>query len=192
MPAPIGPLFGFVFGVAFAWAAGSALARSRPTRPLGRAVALVLLFALAVFAPACAYFVAFEEDWAWLYLLDARRLPSAIDLALVLADVAAVLGGFFATLSIARQRRLLPLLATGAVPAAIAVATILWALPRLSTVATWAQFHGDFGTRAVAGSSLGWALLWMNGLVLAGAAWTARELRRLGRDRDQPPASIAD
>jgi hypothetical protein len=51
--------------------------------------------------------------------------------------------------------------------------------PRLSVQATYAQFHGDFGTHAVAGGPLGYALIWTT-LVLSGAfAWTAHALRRM-------------
>jgi len=51
--------------------------------------------------------------------------------------------------------------------------------PRLSVQATYAQFHGDFGTRPVAGGPLGYALIWTTLVIVGGAAWTAYALRRM-------------
>jgi hypothetical protein len=52
-------------------------------------------------------------------------------------------------------------------------------LPRLRVVASYAQFHGDFGTEPLAGSPVGVGLLWMTTVVAFSAAWTTRMLRRL-------------
>ena len=49
----------------------------------------------------------------------------------------------------------------------------------LSVQATFAQFHGDFGTRPVAGGSLGIALIWTTIVLGLATAWTSYALRRM-------------
>lgn len=178
MPAPIAPLVGFVLGVAFAWANADELLRSHAS-PIGsRSLVLVALFATLVFAPVGAYFLAFHGDWAYAYFIDTRRIPSALDLALVLLNAASIPVGFVVAASRARARRLIPLLTLAVPPALLALLFLLLTAGRLAVHASYAQYHGDFGTRPVAGSSLGYGLLWMNTLLAMGTAWTTRELRR--------------
>ena len=54
-------------------------------------------------------------------------------------------------------------------------------VPFMLLFALYVQFHGDFGTRPVAGSPLGYALLGMTLILLAGAAITVIWLRRSGQ-----------
>jgi len=146
-----------------------------------RSLVLITLFATIVFAPIAAYFLAFEADWSYAYFIDTRRIPSALQLALVLVDAASVPVGFVVAASYARSRKLVPLFTLGTSPALFALACVAVAAGRLGIQASYAQFHGDFGTRPVAGSSLGYALLWMDTLLVAGAVWTTRQLQRLTR-----------
>ena len=91
MPAPIAPLIGFALGVAFAWWAREELARSQASAGVGsRSLVIVTLFATVVFAPIGAYFLAFEADWSYAIFVDTGRIPSALQLALVLLDAASV------------------------------------------------------------------------------------------------------
>lgn len=177
MPAFIAPLVGFVIGIGFAWAAADELAKAGTyaRRPL----TVVALFATLVYAPSCAYFLAFEGDWAFAYFLDTRTVPSAVDLTLVLLDAASVMLGFLVGAPRARARKLVPLLSIAGGPALLAMVAILAMTSRLSVQASYAQFHGDFGTRAVSGSALGYGLLWMNGVIAVAVAWNARVLRGL-------------
>ncbi len=183
VPAPTAPLLGFALGVVFAWLAADELARAHASPFATRSLAVVALFGLLVFAPAAAYFLVFQEDWAWAYLVDRRRMPSAVELALVLLDAAAPALGFLAATSRARARRLVPLLGLAALALAPAFAFVLVALPRLTVDATYTQFHLDFGRHPVAGGPLGWALLGVDAVVVAGVAWTVRQLRALSRAR---------
>jgi len=178
MPAPTGPLIGLALGAALAWASSDAASRSKSTLAFPP-LALVSLFALAVFAPCAAYFVAIEPDWAYAYLIDGRRSLGVLSTLVLLCDVASIPLGFVlgqrASEHAAFTARIrlvgLPLLAAGIF--------VIILFPRLSVQATYAQYHGDFGTRPVAGSPLGYALLW-TAVVLAGAtAWTAYALRRM-------------
>ncbi|MBI5537480.1 MAG: hypothetical protein HY898_32455 [Deltaproteobacteria bacterium] len=177
MPAFIAPLLGFVLGIAFAWAAADEIA-SDPTSVLGsRALVVAALFSVLVFAPAAGYFVAFDGDWAFAYLVNTQRLPSAVVLALVLVDASSVPIGFVLAAPHARRRRLAPVLTLAAIPVGIALLCTLIFSRRLGIAATWSQYHGDFGTRSVAGTPLGYALIWMDGVLALAVALTMRELR---------------
>jgi hypothetical protein len=181
MPAPVTPLLGFALGVACAWAAVGDLGRS--TSGLGgRALLLTTAFALLVFAPVAGYFVAFEPDWSFAYFVDSERLPTAVPIAVVLVAAASVPAGFLAAVADARAHRLGRVLRKAAVPAALAAVFLLATFSRLSVHANYAQFHGDFGTRGVAGGPLGYALIWMLGVLAAATAWTLRALQRMSRE----------
>ena len=182
MPAPLAPLIGFALGVAFAWWAREELAKSALGAGIGsRALVVVALFATLVFAPVGAYFLAFEADWSYAYFIDTRRIPSALQLALVLVDAASVPVGFVVAASFAKRNKLIPLLIMGGAPIVFTLSCLAATTSRLGIQASYAQYHGDFGTRPVSGSSLGWALLWMDALLALGAAWTARQVQRLVR-----------
>ena len=183
MPAPLAPLLGFILGAAFAWSGREELARSQAAFIGSRSLIIVMLFATLVFAPVAAYFLAFEADWSYAYFIDTRRIPSALQLALVLLDTASVPVGFAIAASRARTRRLGPVLTLAVPPLVLALGAVLATAPRLGIQASYAQFHGDFGTRPVAGSSLGYALLWMDILLGLGVAWTTQQLRQLVRPR---------
>jgi hypothetical protein len=179
VPAPIAPLVGFLLGVAFAWLAAEELARAEGFA--SRSMIAVSLFGLLAFAPVAGYFLAFAPDWSYAYFVDSRRLPGAVDLTFVLIDAASVPAGFAAAARYAKTKRSGSLLRVLLVPLVLAVGFLLIAFPRLGIDATYAQYQGDFGTRSVSGSPLGYALLWMT-LVLCGAiAWTAVWLRRSSR-----------
>jgi hypothetical protein len=179
MPAFIAPLLGFILGIAFAWSSLEELAAD-PTSVLGsRCLVVSTLFSVLVFAPIAGYFVAFDGDWAFAYLLNTQRMPSAVVLALVLFDAASVPLGFVLAAPKARTRRLAALLPMAAIPGGIALFVMLLLARRLGVAASYAQFHGDFGTESVAGTALGYALVWMNGVLAIAVALTIRELRKL-------------
>jgi len=187
MPALVAPLVAFILGIAFAWSAAQELA-SDPTSVLGsRGLLVATLFSFLVFAPAAGYFLAFHGDWAFAYLVDARRLPSAVLLALALIDAVLVPVGFVVAAPQARQHRLKKLLTIAGGPAFVALLLLLIFARRWGHAATYTQFQGDFGIRSIAGTPLGYALVWMNGVLAAAVALTVRHLRRLAaaaRPRD--------
>lgn len=179
MPAPAAPFVGFFLGALFAWAGAEGLAKGGAVQ--GRALTVVALFGLLVYAPVAGYFLAFAPDWSYAYLVDSQRLPSAVDTGWVLLDAASVPAGFARAARHARVRRTGPMLRLIAVPLLIALGVLLAALPRLGVHASYAQFHGDFGTRPVSGSPLGFALLSMTLILLAGTAVTVVWLKRTSR-----------
>jgi hypothetical protein len=188
VPALLGPVVGFALGVVLAWLCR--VDAPREDVAAGRARAWVAgLFAALVFAPACAYFLIFAGDWSLFYLADSRAVPSALVLVLVLVDAAAVLGGFLAGYRAARSGARAAervLIALGAVPAVMAVAVVLAFFARLGVDGTFNQVSARFGTRPVAGGPLGYAILWMGAMIVAGLWIAGRALA----DRPRPEEPV--
>jgi hypothetical protein len=177
VPLPFAPLVGIALGVALAWVARGALAREEGPLVASRAFLHVALFAMLVFTPIVGYFTAFHADWAYVYLVPPRAIPSAVDLALVLLAGATVPVGFAVSARAARAQRLGTVALIGGVPATIlAVLLIVWQR-RLATSATYAQFHGDFGTQAITQATLGRGILWMAFVAALGIAWCGWNIR---------------
>jgi hypothetical protein len=179
VPALVAPIVGFALGAALSYGAADSLARGRGSGIASRALIVVTAFSVLIYAPVCSYFLAFSPDWSFAYLVDSRRLPSAVDLTLVLLDVVSVPFGFATTLRKARARHLRWVFRAAVLPAAGSLFAVLVLLPRLGVQATYAQYHGDFGMRPTAGSELGYALLWMHAVLIGALLWTARALKRL-------------
>jgi hypothetical protein len=175
VPALVGPFVGFALGVLLAWLCQAEAPREDERAFRGRAQ-VVALFAALVFAPACAYFLIFAGDWSLSYLVDSRAVPSAVSLLLVVLDAALVVAGFTAGYRAARQRAERALLALGIVPGAAALTLVLGLLSRLRVEGTFHQVSARFGTQPVAGGPLGYAILWMDAMVIAGVVIAARAL----------------
>jgi hypothetical protein len=181
MPALLGPLVGFALGVVLAWLSRDQADRDDDQGMQARA-RVVGLFGALVFAPACAYFLIFASDWAQFYLVDSRAVPSALELLLVVFDAAIVPIGFIAARRAGRRRAYRALGALGGVPAVLALALLLIFFPKLRIEGTFHQVRSNFGTQPVAGSRLGYAILWMNAMLIAGFSLTFRALT------SRPPA----
>ena len=180
MPIPFAPFLGLALGAVLAWIAGPALARDEGPIVASRSFAIVMAFAGFVWLPAVGYFVAFHGDWSYLYVVPWRRVPSAIDLGLVLLAGAAVVGSFWLTADPVRKRRFGPVIALIVTPGALAIGGLTAAAKRLAVSGTFAQFHGDFGTQPIGASPLGKGVLVMGIVVVLGVAWTVRWLSFLG------------
>jgi len=181
MPAPLAPLLGFSLGVAFAWAAREDLTRGAGGRILTSSLALVLLFSVLVFLPACGYFLVFEPAWSYLYTVEGARRFAALNFVTLGAAVSSIPAGFLAAVPHARQDRVASLVRLASGPLVAAAVIVLLGGRRLAVRATYAQFHGDFGIERLAGSSLGWAVLWSALVTSAAAIYTTYAIRRLGR-----------
>ncbi len=178
MPVAVAPLVGIALGVLFAWAGMEELARVGGSSG-SRSLVVASLFGVTVFAPACGYFQAFFPDWSYAYWLPTEQRPVVLDLALVLADAVSVPFGLALSARSAASRRTAVLARGVAIPAFVAGLSLIAMLPRLRIFGTYAEFHGDFGTEPLTGSPVGYALIWMIGIVAASAAWTLQVLRRL-------------
>jgi hypothetical protein len=179
MPIPFAPLVGLALGAALAWIAAPELSRDDGPIALSRPFAVVAAFASLVWLPVVGYFVAFHGDWAYLYVVPWQRVPSAIDMGLVILAAAAVVGGFCLAVPTVRKRRFGPVIALVVVPGAVSVVSLMVVARRLAVSGTFAQFHGDFGTEPIAASTLGKGVLLMGVVLGLGLAWTVRSLLRM-------------
>ncbi len=184
VPLPLAPLIGLALGVAFAWIARTELSRADARLLETRGLRIVIGFAALVFAPVAAYFALFHGDWAYLYLVAWRRVPSAVDLALVGAAGASVVGGFAMAAPFARAGKLPVLGGMFGVPTVLFLLLLLALQRRLGTSASFAQFHGGFGTEPITRTELGRGMLWMLAVLSLGVAWCVR-LLRMGARRDE-------
>jgi len=175
------PLYGFTLGVLFAWLARHDIARGAQAALAGRSLSIVALYTVLIFGPACAYFLVLEPDWAGAYLFDAGRRARLVSVAGTLLALTSVPAGFLAAAPATRARRSASVARLGAIFALAAVALTLALFPRLSIRATYAQYHGDFGTEPVTGSPLGWGLLWIGFVLALATAFVARTLSRAPR-----------
>ncbi len=180
VPALIAPLLGLLLGVCFAWASADELARSTSGAGGTRGLLVAALFGLCILAPSAAYYLIVAPDWAWAYLLAPGRLSRATSLAVALAAGASVAVGYLAASRPAAARRFRPVARLALIPAVV-IAVLSAALAhRWSVYATYAQFRGEFGLRPLAGSWLGYAVLWTVVVVAGSALWTLRALARSG------------
>lgn len=181
LPALTIPLFGLFLGAAFARLVAEDLARAA-NGVTSRSLMVATLFGVLVYAPATAYFLAFAPDWTYAYRLDSQRVPDALPIAVALAAAVSVPAGFgVAARWISVSKGVLTTRVTAAT-SILALASTLVSLPQLGVYATYAQYHGDFGTERVAGSPLGYALLWMALIVSGGVLWTTRLLKGISRN----------
>jgi hypothetical protein len=188
VPALLAPFVGFSLGALLAWIRGAD--ESDDDAPFWhRTSGSVLLFAIFVFAPVAGYFLIFAGDWAWAYLVDARRIPSALEVLVVAVDAACVPLGFEVARRQLRSRRAFGALATAAVPAGIALLSVMALFSRLRVDATFRQFRGEFGAEPLAGGPLGYAVLWMNLMLAAGMIVASQ--RRPRNAPPEPPTPLA-
>ena len=131
-----------------------------------------------VYAPILAYFAAFHTDWAYVYLVRGRAIPSAIDLGLVLFGAASIPLGLAAGGRVVRAHTLRPLVKLGLGPALVAIALSCVFARRLAVSGTYAQFHGHFGTEPIGTSTLGRGVLVSAIAICAAAAWSFRALKK--------------
>jgi hypothetical protein len=182
VPIPFAPLVGLALGAVFAWVAAPELSRDEGPIVASRPFAIVVAFAVLAWLPVVGYFVAFHGDWAYLYLFPWRRVPSAVDLGLVLGAGAAVIGAFAFAVRPIRKRRFGPVVAMVVAPSTLAIAGLTLAARRLAVSGTYAQFHGDFGTKPIGSSPLGQGVLLMGAVFVLAVAWTTRSLARMSAD----------
>jgi hypothetical protein len=182
VPIPFAPLLGLALGAALAWIAAPELAKSDGPVIASRSFAVVAAFAGFVWLPVVGYFVAFHGDWSYLYVVAWRRVPSAVDLGLVLLAAFAVAGGFWVAVVPVRKRRFGPVVAMIVVPCAAATFGLTMAAHRLAVSGTYAQFHGDFGTDAIGASPLGKGVLLMGIVLVLSVAWVVRWLTWMGSE----------
>jgi hypothetical protein len=104
--------------------------------------------------------------------------------SVIAAATSVPLGFFWGAVLVARRRQnvLSRYLAIGAV-LTLAICIGLW--KRIGTQATYAQFHGDFGLRPLAGTEFGYVILWILLLLGLASTWTLFSLFKLSQHSAQ-------
>lgn len=186
MPLPFALGLGLVLGAFLALAAGPSLRRTDGGRVRVHTLAVAGLFGALVLGPATSYFVAFHGDWAHLYLVPAARVPSAVDLALLLGISTAPA----AVVALAAQPMAWPYAGRPDASRIVAGVTVVAALMalfvarrRILVVGTYGQYHGAFGLVPLGESRVGLASLLLGGLVVGGAVLAWRDVAEHGRER---------
>jgi hypothetical protein len=177
MPLPLAVPIGLLFGLSLAWLARVELARSEVPLLLARPFLIALGFGAIVFGPVIGYSVALHGDWAYLYLVRYARVPSAVDLGLVILAAGSVPLGFAIGAPWALAKRGTPFLRVGAVIGVVLLVATALSLKRLGVSASYAQFHGGFGGNSIAKEPLGRGVLLSWVAIFAGFGWALRALR---------------
>lgn len=177
MPLPFAVPIGFILGMSLAWLARVELARSETPLVLARPFLVAVGLGALVYAPVVAYFVARHGDWAYLYLVRSARIPSAVDLSLVVLAAGQLPLGFAVAAPWAIARRGPSLLKLGAAAGALLLVVSIFVARRLSVSASYAQYHAGFGVVPLGQSPLGRGVLlsWM--ALIAGYGWCVHVLR---------------
>ena len=87
-----------------------------------------------------------------------------------------MLAGFLAGRHATHRRAERALMALAVIPGLMIVGILFAFFPRLRVEGTYHQVKSAFGTQPIAGGPLGYAILWMNGLLATGFALTVRAL----------------
>jgi hypothetical protein len=178
MPVLVALPFGLCLGVSFAWLARREL--RRVTSEVGsRGLAVAAMFGLLVFSPVSAYFLAFEPDWCLAYLVDTSQGTPALTPGLVLLVLATVPSGFLLGRLLLGRGDEASLLRVLLALVIATLATLMLGVRRFAVQGSYAQFHGDFGTQPLGGSSLGYAILALGFWLTAGLVFAVWNLRRL-------------
>lgn len=177
MPLPLAVPFGLLIGMSLAWLARLELARSEVPLVLTRPFLLAVALGALVHGPVIAYFVAMHGDWAYLYLVRFSRIPSALDLTLIVAAAATVPLGFALASPWAMAKRGSALLKVSAATLAVLLIACVLSARRLGVSASYAQYHAGFGVVPLGKTPLGRGVLlsWLT--LLAGYGWSVHVLR---------------
>lgn len=144
-------------------------------------VSLVALFAAIMLCSATIYLYLTHADWAWLYLIDPRRVPRLFAIPAAAAGAGALFAGYYGMgrLLHARvaQRVVLAILGGGALVCALLA---ILARGRLLTYGSLDAFRAGTGVSLFA-VRLGYVLVALLAGLGAAAAYVAVELLRDGR-----------
>lgn len=174
MPLPFALVLAAPVGAMLAWLSRAELGKLEGPVVSARSFWVAVALGAFVLAPLAGYFVAFHGDWSYLYFVAWSRVPSAVDLALVLACGALVPGGFALAAPWCAARRGAWVLAFAGAPLALEAVATIALQNRLAASATFAQFHGGFGVESISQTSLGRAVLYSLAVLLLAAAFSAQ------------------
>jgi hypothetical protein len=126
--------------------------------PWGRELAAVLLFEAIVLWPVALYYYLVYPDWSWMYVVDARRLPSGVSILVLLAYVATLLGGYLGGWALLRAGKLRVVLGVMGGLFLFMLIFVIACRGRLWSSGSFAEYHAGRAPSAAEGK-LGWALV---------------------------------
>jgi hypothetical protein len=177
MPLPLALPIGLLIGMSLAWFARLELARSEVPLVLARPFLVALALGAIVHAPVVAYFVVMHGDWAYLYFVRFSRIPSAVDLALLVVVAAQVPLGFALAVPWAIAKRGPTLLKVGVAAGVLLLVVCALTARRLGVSASYAQYHAGFGMVPLGKTPLGRGVLLGWVALVAGYGWCVHVLR---------------
>ncbi|MBK8169642.1 MAG: hypothetical protein IPK60_04785 [Sandaracinaceae bacterium] len=135
-----------------------------------------MFFVAFVLVPVSVYFYTFHGDWSVLYIVDTRRIPSAIALFVFMLQAAFGAMGFGAGASFIRAQRDWLAATMSGVVSALAIVVVLLARRRLSVVGTYAQYQGGFGLTPYSNGPVLVGTIVMSVFLLGGFAYLVTRL----------------
>jgi hypothetical protein len=179
---PLPTLIFVAFGCGIAAAIAARIELRMTIRPvlLTNSFSVFLAFLILALVPTSIYFYIFHGDWFLLYLINVRRVPSALSLIVFLLEGGIGVLGFAigAILARGQQHTIATVLIAGSIIASIAV--IFVCPDRLAVVGNYAQYHGDFGLVAYRSSSVIKGSITMGFGLIAGVAFLITSLNYRG------------
>ncbi len=175
MPLPFAFLTAILFGLSFAIGARG---ENPESGGVFRTTVLTAGFSAFVFLPVISFFVGFHGDWAYVYAVPWKKIPSAVDVVL-LSLAAALIPATFRIASSAVERGRADRVLRAALPVSLlTIALAISCEKRLAVSATYVQYHAAFGVVPIGQSSLGRAVLiaWL--ALAAGSALWLRLVRK--------------
>lgn len=168
VPLPVVLFLALAAGLAAAIAGRSELKISPRPALITRSALAFLIFDFLVLVPASAYFYVFHGDWFLLYVLDVRRVPSALALVGFVLVGALAAGGFALGAGLVRSQREGLAAGLAAISLAIGLGVAAAASDRLALVGSYAQYRGNFGLVPFTEAPLLLGTIAMAGIVLSG------------------------
>ncbi len=124
----------------------------------GPAFLFVVLHSAVVIGPIALYFCAVHPAWVWHYAVDPGHVPGLALVPLVVGSAALVIAGWYGgAFLLRRDRRDIALYVLGGLGVTFALTTLLL-YHRLTTDATYAQYHAGEGSGFL-DVELGWAVI---------------------------------
>lgn len=181
LPLPSLVLLGFSIGLAAALAARADLCLSPRPAIVSKACTAYGIFVGLILVPISIYFYAFHGDWALLYVVDSRHIPSAFALLCFLLEGLIGLGGFLLGAAWVRTQREGWAFGAASISVLAALAVIFIGWERLSQVGSYEQFHGQYGLESYGSGAVFQGTLTMGLIFVLGAAYLLVRLFTTGR-----------
>jgi hypothetical protein len=125
--------------------------------PWGRELTAVLSFEAIIFWPVALYFITVHPAWSWMYLVDPSRLPFGVSFLVLVADVAALLGGYLGGWVLLRARRERLLYGVTGLCGLILIIFLIACRARLGRSGSFDEYHAGRAL-TVGEGKIGWAL----------------------------------